>query len=136
MPSRRRIVAFAGAAVAGGGFVAYHEFTGCAETACFEFAYHGADDAPDRLDVRHAGGRETLQAGDVYFDEVVVDWESRETSVRSWAESDDELEPTDAIDGDEVRLRLVTGTDIVTIRWRQSDDERVVGAWVYDDDVS
>jgi hypothetical protein len=136
MPSRRRIVAFAGAAAAAGGFVAYHEFTGCDEAACFEFNYHGADDAPDRLDVRHTGGQEPLQAGDVYFDEVVVDWESRETGTRSWAELDDELEAGAAIDGDEVRLRLTTGTDIVVIRWRQGNDEAVVGAWVYDDDVS
>ncbi|WP_200530377.1 hypothetical protein [Halorubrum sp. LN27] len=136
MPSRRRIVALAGAAAVGGGFTAYHGLTGCDETACFEFEYHGADDAANRLDVRHTGGRETLRAGDVYFDEVVVDWESRETGARSWAELDGELEAEDVIDGDEIRLRLMTGTDIVEIQWRRDDDERVVEAWVYDDDVS
>ena len=71
----------------------------------------------------------------MYFNEVVVDWESRETDTLAWSELDDEMEPGDTIDDDEARLYLMTGTSIVTILWRQEDDEEVIGAWVYDDDV-
>jgi hypothetical protein len=136
MPSRRRIVLLAGTVVTSAGYLTYREVTDCDQIACFSFEYQGADDAPNRLDVQHAGGQETLRAGDVYFSEVVVDWESRETDTLAWSELGDEMEASDTIDGDEIRLRLMTGTDIVKILWRQDGGERVIEAWVFDDDVS
>lgn len=136
MSPKRRAILLGGAAAAGFGTIGYHEITTCDEIACFSFNYQGADDAPNRLDVQHAGGQKTLRAGDVYFSEVVIDWESRETDTLAWSELDDETEPDDTIDGDEIRLRLMTGTDIVEILWRQGDDEEVIEAWVYDDDVT
>jgi len=83
--------------------------------------------------VQHTGGQEHLRAGDVYFSEVVVDWESRETDTRAWSELDDDVDSEGANDANEIRLRLMTGTDLVEIQWRQGDDERVIEAWVYDD---
>lgn len=136
MSYTRRAILLGGLTVAGGGLIGYREITTCGEIACFSFEYQGADDAPNMLDVQHTGGQETLTAGDVYFDEVVVDWESRETDTLAWSELDDEMEPDDTIDGDEIRLYLMTGTEIVEILWRQGDDEEVIEAWVYDDDVS
>jgi len=135
MSPKRRATLLGAAGAAGFGAIWYHELTECAEIACFSFEYQGADDAPNKLDVQHTGGQEELRAGDVYFSEVVVDWESRETDTLAWSELDDEMEQGDTIDGDEVRLYLMTGTDILEILWRQEDDEEVIGAWVYDDDV-
>lgn len=134
MPSRRQVALLAGAAVTGTGFLIYKESTGCNEIACFSFEYHGADDAPSRLDIRHTGGQEDLKAGDVYFSEVVVDWESQETDTLAWSELDDNMKPGDTIDDDEVRLQIITET--VNIVWRQDNDEQVIGVWAYDDDVS
>ncbi|GAB7009266.1 hypothetical protein JCM31271_12090 [Halorubrum trueperi] len=122
--------------MAGFGAISYHQLTTCNEIACFSFEYQGADDAPNVLDIQHSGGQEQLPAGDVYVSEVVVDWESRETDTLTWAALADDMEPSDTIDGDEIRVRLMTGRDIVTILWRQDDDEQVIEAWVYDDDVS
>lgn len=134
MSPKPRAILLGGASVAGFGAIGYHQLTTCDEIACFEFEYHGADDAPNRLNVQHTGGQESLQACDVYFSEVVVDWESRETDTLAWSELDDDLESNDTIDGDEIRLRIIA--EIVEILWHQGDDEQVIEAWVYDDDVS
>lgn len=134
MPSRRRIGLLAGAVVTGVSLLVHQESTGCDEIACFSFEYHGADDAPDRLDIQHTGGQEDLKAGDVYFSDVVVDWESRETDTLAWSELDDEMELGDTIDGDEIQLQIMT--EIVKIVWRHAGDEQVIEAWVYDDDAS
>lgn len=134
MSLKRRAILLGGASVAGFGAIGYQQLATCDEIACFAFEYHGADDAANRLDVQHTGGQESLQAGDVYFSEVVVDWESRETDTLAWSELDDDLEPSDTIDGDEIRLRIIT--EIVEILWHGGDDEQVIEAWVSDDDVS
>jgi hypothetical protein len=70
----------------------------------------------------------------VYFREVVVDWESRETDTIAWSELADEMEPSDTIDGDEIRLQLLWETNVVEILWRQDGEETLIGAWVDEDD--
>jgi len=70
----------------------------------------------------------------VYFREVVVDWESRETDTIAWSELDDEMEPSDTIDGDKIRLQLLWETNVVEILWRQEGKETLIGAWVDEDD--
>ncbi|ELZ38221.1 hypothetical protein C471_09675 [Halorubrum saccharovorum DSM 1137] len=70
----------------------------------------------------------------MYFRGVVVDWESRETDTIAWSELDDEMEPSDTIDGDEIRLQLLWETNVVEILWRQEGKETLIGAWVDEDD--
>jgi hypothetical protein len=134
MSLKRRAILLGGAATVGFGALGYYGITRCDEVACFSFEFQGADHVANRLDVQHTGGQESLQAGDVYFREVVVDWESRETDTIAWSELDDEMEPSDTIDGDEIRLQLLWETNVVEILWRQEGEETLIGAWVDEDD--
>ena len=134
MSPKRRAVLLLGAGTVGFGGIWYRELTTCEELACFEFEYRGADDAPNRLTIEHTGGTERLRAGDVFVTNVSVDYEAGEDATLAWAELDDDLGPDDAIDGERVRFPI-RFPDVVAVRWRRDDDEEVVGAWVYDDDV-
>jgi hypothetical protein len=135
MSLRRRAVLLSAAGAAGFGGIWYHELTACDEIACFAFEYHGADDAPNRLDIEHTGGERRLRAEDVSVTNVSVDYEAGENATVGWAELDDDLGPGDTINGEEIRVQI-RFPSIVTIRWRRDGDERVIEAWVYDDDVS
>ncbi|MGM0448969.1 MAG: hypothetical protein ACQERM_12095 [Methanobacteriota archaeon] len=134
MSPKRRAVLLIGAGAVGFGAIGYRELTDCEELACFTFEYQGADDAPNRLTIEHTGGTERLRAGDVFVTDVSVDYESGENDTVAWAELDDDLGPSDAIDGEAAQIPI-RFPDVVTIRWRRDDDAEVVGAWVYDDDV-
>ncbi|TKX65070.1 hypothetical protein EXE40_17195 [Halorubrum sp. GN11GM_10-3_MGM] len=123
-----------GAGSVGFGAIWYRELTACEELACFEFEYHGADDAPSQLDIEHTSGTERLRAGDVFVTNVSTDYEAGENDTVAWAELDDDLGPEDAITGETLRIPIRV-PDLVTVRWRRDDEEEVVGAWVYDDDV-
>jgi len=138
MSLRRRAAALLGGVTAVGfGAAGYYRLTTttCDEIACFAFAYRGADDAPSRLDIEHTGGERQLPAGDVYITNVSVDYESGATDTVAWAELDDGIGPTDAINGEARRVNLGS-VGIVQILWQQDDVERVIEAWVFDDDVS
>mgnify|MGYP000187959571 CR=1 FL=1 len=135
MSLKRRAVLLSAAGAAGFGAIWYHELTACDEIACFAFEYQGADDAPNRLDIEHTGGTRRLRAGDVSVTNVSVDYEAGENATVAWAELDDDIGPSDTINGEKIRIQI-RFPSIVTIRWRRDGDERVVGAWVYDDDVS
>jgi len=80
-------------------------------------------------------GERQLPAGDVYITNVSVDYESGATDTVAWAELDDGIGPTDAINGEARRVNLGS-VGIVQILWQQDDVERVIEAWVFDDDVS
>lgn len=134
MSPKRRAVLLVGAGAGGFGALEYRELTDCEELACFAFEYQGADDAPNRLTIEHTGGTERLRAEDVFVTNVSVDYEAGENDTLAWAELDDDLGPSDAISGEAVQIPI-RFPDIVTIRWRRDDEEEVVGAWVYDDDV-
>jgi hypothetical protein len=134
MSPKRRAILLGAAGAAGFGAIWYHELTECDEIACFAFEHQGADDAPNRLTIEHTGGTQQLRAEDVSVTNVSVDYEEGENDTVAWAELDDDLGPSDAIDGEAVRVPI-RFPDVVTIRWRRDDDEEVVGAWVYDDDV-
>ena len=135
MAPKRRAVLLVGTGAVGFGALGYRELTDCEEFACFAFEYRGADDAPNRLTVEHTGGTERLRAGDVFVTNVSVDYESGENDTVAWTELDDDLDPSEAINEEAVQIPI-RFPDIVTVRWRRDgDDEEVVGAWVYDDDV-
>lgn len=137
MRRTRRSLLRAGATATGVGFAGCQQFSGgCPdEIACFSFEYQGADDIASRLDIEHAGGERRLRAGEVYVTGVSVDYESGDTDTVAWAELDDAVGPSDTIDGAGIRIPLGP-VDIVEILWRGDGDERVIEAWVYDDDAT
>jgi len=71
----------------------------------------------------------------VFITNVSVDYEAGETDTVTWTELDDGIGPSDAINGEAIRVNLGSA-GIVQILWRQDDVERVIKAWVFDDDVS
>jgi len=73
------------------------------------------------LDIEHTGGERQLPAGDVYITNVSVDYESGATDTVAWAELDDGIGPTDAINGEARRVNLGS-VGIVQILWQQDDD--------------
>ena len=137
MSLRRRAVLLGGVTAVGFGAAGYYQLTttNCDEIACFAFRYQGADDAPSRLDIEHIGGERRLPAGEVFITNVSVDYEAGETDTVTWTELDDGIGPSDAINGEAIRVNLGSA-GIVQILWRQDDVERVIEAWVFDDDVS
>jgi len=137
MSLKRRAVLLGGVTAVGFGAAGYYRLTttNCDEIACFAFEYQGADDAPSRLDIEHIGGERRLPAGEVFVTNVSVDYEAGETETVAWAELDDGIGPTDAINGEAIQIGL-RFAGIVQILWRQDDAERVIEAWVFDDDVS
>ena len=137
MSLRRRAVLLGGVTAVGVGAAGYYRLTTatCDEVACFAFEYRGADDAPSRLNIEHTGGNRRLQAGETYVTNVSVDYESGETDTVAWAALDEDLDPADTITRETVEVKIGLG-GIVQILWRRDDVERVVEAWVFDDDVS
>lgn len=134
MPYRRRAILLGGLAVAGGGLIGYHELTECNEIACFSFDYHGADDVPSRLDIKHTAGEDRLRADQVYITNVSVDYESGEMDTIAWSELTDEIGPSEPIKGETIRIKLGL-TDFARILWDREDYRQTIGAWVADDDT-
>lgn len=132
----RRSLLQAGVAGAGLGFAGCLGSTECDdEIACFSFEYQDADDAPSRLDIEHTGGERDLLADAVYITNVSVDYESGDTKTIAWAELDDDSNPSDTINGETVQIPIGL-TEIVKVLWRRDNDERIIEAWVYDDDAT
>ena len=103
----RRSLLRAGVGVAGLGFAGCQELRGCTdEIACFAFEYHGMDDAPSGLEIEHTGGDQQLQADEVFVTSVIEDYETREMKTVAWAELEDDIGPSDTINGEQLRFRL------------------------------
>jgi len=110
--------------------------TTCDEIACFAFAYQGERTTP------RVGWTSNTPVGSVNSpQETCTSPTSASTTNRgatdtvAWAELDDGIGPTDAINGEARRVNLGS-VGIVQILWQQDDVERVIEAWVFDDDVS
>lgn len=87
-----------------------------AAVACFDYIHEGADDALDRLTVRHVGGRD-LAAKNVALTGIASEYppEPEQGRTMTWAELG-EFEPAEGIAGHSVRVTLGF-VDTVRVRW-------------------
>lgn len=93
--------------------------------ACFEAIHQGADDAPDRLTVRHVDGQD-LPADEVFLTGVTDDYLPEPETGRAvpWHELND-LTPDDGVAGETVRVRIGY-VEEVSVLWRRGGGESVV----------
>ena len=116
-----------GAILSGLGVSAW--YLSCWETVCFGYSHFGYDDAPDKLTIRHKGGK-NLPAREVLVENILVEYDNgrnRRVGTAPWHELDDELTPTDGIGGAviDVDIRF---PEAVRIYWRRERTNQLIGS--------
>lgn len=93
--------------------------------ACFEYIHEGADDALDRITVRHVSGRD-LDAKDVLLTGVASEYppDPEQGQTMTWHELS-EFELTDGIAGHSIRVKLGF-VDTVRVLWNHGTEQSVL----------
>lgn len=131
-PDRRTVLRTAASVSLFGGFpgcsAAFDRFGSDSGSARFDAAHERAEDGPDTLTVRHAGG-EDLSASDVYLSGIAFDWPPKRTQgfTYDWAAMAD-LDPDAGVAEQSVDVHPAL-VDAVRVVWNRSDEAVVLDAF-------